>query len=238
LLPIAPLLIFDGDCSFCRIWLGYWQKLTNGRIAAAPFQEVAGQFPNIPRENFQRAVHLILPDGEALTAAHAAFRSLADVPGYGWMLWAYHHVPGFAGASEFFYRQIAAHRNFFYYVTVFLWGKHLEPATYGIATRWFLRCLGVIYLIAFLSLEVQIQGLIGARGILPAAAFLDAVRGFYGASSWLRLPTLFWLGAGDTVLKLTCVAGALASFAIIGNFARRAALAIAFVLYLSLVAVC
>ena len=70
-------------------------EATDGRrVAYAPYQEAAAQFPQIPVENFKRAVHLVLPDGEVLSAAHAVFRSLALLPKYGWMLWAYHHVPG------------------------------------------------------------------------------------------------------------------------------------------------
>jgi hypothetical protein len=209
--------------------------LTGGQIEYAPYQEVGERFPEVPRENFTRAVQLILPDGEVLSAAHAVFRSLAFVPGYAWMLWAYQNVPGFAVVAEWFYRRVAAHRSFFYQVTVLLWGKRVEPVSYEIATRWFLQCLGVIYLVVFVSLGVQITGLVGARGILPAAAFLDAIRQNYEGTLWWRLPTLFWLNTSDIVLKLACVAGAIMAVVIVLGFARRTALAIAFVLYLSLV---
>jgi len=231
----VPLLVFDGDCSFCRIWIGYWKRLTGASIAYAAYQEVAERFPQIPSENFKQAVQLILPDGEVLSAAHAVFRSLADVPGYGWLLWAYFHLHGFAAVAEFLYGRIAAHRSFFYHVTLFLWGNHIEPATYEISVRWFLRSLGAIYLVAFFSLLVQESGLIGARGILPAARFMNAVRETYGASASLRLPTIFLLGSGDTLLKVACIAGAIGAVAIILGVARRAALVTAFVLYLSLV---
>jgi len=231
----VPLLVFDGDCTFCRAWIGYWKRLTGDAISYAPYQEVAERFAQIPRENFARAVQLILPDGQILSAAHAVFRSLAIVPGYAWLLWAYHRVPGFAAVTEWSYRRIAANRSFCYHTTVFLWGKHPEPATHEIAIRWFFRSLGLIYLIAFLSLAVQITGLIGGRGILPAERFLAAVRENYGGSAWLRVPTLFLFGASDTMLRLACIAGAAASIAIILGFARRAALVAAFVLYLSLV---
>jgi predicted DCC family thiol-disulfide oxidoreductase YuxK len=233
--PSRPLLVFDGDCTFCRAWIGYWKRLTGDAIAYAPYQETAERFPQFPRESFARAVQLILPDGERFSAAHAVFRSLALVPGYAWLLWAYRRVPGFAAVAEWVYRQIAAHRSLGYRATVVLWGKEPEPATYEATVRWFFRALGLIYLIAFLSLEVQIAGLIGAHGILPAERFLAAVRANYGVSAWLRVPTLFLFGAGDTFLRLACVAGAIASVAVILGFARQAALATAFVLYLSLV---
>lgn len=230
-----PLLVFDGDCTFCRTWIGFWKRLTGDAIAYAPYQEAADRFPHIPRENFQRAVQLILPDGEVLSAAYAVFRSLAGVPGYAWLLWVYWHVPGVAAVTEWSYRRIAANRSLSYHATVWLWGKHPEPATYEIAVRWFFRALGLIYLIAFLSLAVQIKGLIGARGILPAGRFLAAIRETYGASAWLHLPTVFLFGASDTMLRLACIAGAVVSLAIILGLGRRAALVAAYVLYLSLV---
>ncbi|MHB1557538.1 MAG: hypothetical protein ACYC61_08665, partial [Isosphaeraceae bacterium] len=39
-----------------------------------------------------------------------------------------------------------------------------------------LRSLGLVYLAAFSSLAVQIDGLIGSRGILPAPDNLDVIR--------------------------------------------------------------
>ena len=39
-----------------------------------------------------------------------------------------------------------------------------------------MRALAMIYLIAFVSLWVQVQGLVGANGILPAQATMDSLR--------------------------------------------------------------
>ena len=59
--------------------------------------------------------------------------------------------------------------------------------------RWlFLRALGVVYALAFLSLMVQIRGLIGEQGILPLGEFLDGVRSRFGSRAYRMLPTLFW----------------------------------------------
>src|SRR5215472_6297446 len=121
----VPMHVFDGDCGFCRIWIGYWKRLTGDTVAYAPYQEIAGQFPQVPSDNFKRAVQLILSDGVLLSGAQAVFRSLACVPGYAWMLWAYHNAAGFAAVSEWIYNRIAEHRTLFYHVTVFLWGKHI-----------------------------------------------------------------------------------------------------------------
>ncbi len=77
----------------------------------------------------------------------------------------------------------------------------------------FLRLLGVVYVAAFWSLAVQVTGLIGAEGILPARAYMDAARAFVaeqhiGIDRYRLLPTLCWISASDGFLRALCVAGA------------------------------
>ena len=232
-----PLLIYDGDCSFCRIWIDYWQRLTGDRVQYAPFQEVAENFPQIPLENFQRAVQLISPNGTAMSAARAVFTSLSYAPGKRWLLWSYENLPGFAPISEWGYRLIAAHRDFFYTLTVFLWGDRLAPASYHLAGELFLKALALIYFIAFASLGVQVLGLFGSNGILSTGNFLQAVYTNYASNSYTLFPTIFWLNSSDVVLQLVCIAGSLLSIALFFGLAKRVVLILLFVLYLSLVSV-
>jgi len=103
----------------------------------------------------------------------------------------------------------------------------------------FVRALGVTYLIAFASLAVQVVGLAGRNGILPAEAFLEAVRAQFGPARYWDVPTLFWwTGAGDGMLRAACWAGAAVGAAVAAGFAPRAGLALAWLLYLSLATVC
>src|SRR5207245_265495 len=76
-----PLLVYDGDCDFCRRWIARWRAITGERVEYAPYQKVAGRFPQIPIEDFKRSVQLILPGGEIFAGAHAVFRTLALSPG-------------------------------------------------------------------------------------------------------------------------------------------------------------
>ncbi len=232
-----PVLIYDGDCGFCRLWSGRWRDLTADRIRYAPFQEVAPQFPDIPRENFARAVHLILPDGRVLTAAHAVFCSLAVTPGFGWMLWLYEHLPGIAPVTEFFYRFVARNRNPLYRLTRLFWGKHFERPSFALGSWLFLRLLGVTYFFAFLSLATQIIGLIGHDGILPAGDFLALVASRVGADRYWYFPTLAWLNSSDAALLAMTVGGVLGSLLLIFDVAPIPILSILWALYLSLVTV-
>src|SRR5690242_20091415 len=94
-----PLVIFDGKCSFCRIWIEYWKQLTGDRVDYAPSQEVRDQFPGIPREAFAASVQLALPGGEILSGARAVYELLTYSNEKRWPLWLYHNLPGFGGAS-------------------------------------------------------------------------------------------------------------------------------------------
>jgi hypothetical protein len=65
-------------------------------------------------------------------------------------------------------------------------------------TRWlFMRGLGLTFLIAFVSLWVQIHGLVGSNGILPAQEFLDRAHQALGADAYARVPTLCWIDSSD-----------------------------------------
>jgi predicted DCC family thiol-disulfide oxidoreductase YuxK len=223
-----PVLIYDGRCGFCRIWIDYWRRLTGDRIEYAASQDAAGQYPQIPPEEFARSVQLVRPDGSFVGGARAAFEALGKERWY-----------GFAGKpAELAYRIIARHRDFFYQVTRFTFGKRIEPARFD-ATQWiFLRVLAVIYAIAFGSLAFQVIGLMGERGLLPVREFLTAVGRSGGAIRYLAVPSLLWFGNDDTTLAGLCFAGiVLAAMLLLTGFSRgkfeRPILVLLFILYLS-----
>src|SRR4051794_10174655 len=72
-----------------------------------------------------------------------------------------------------------------------------------------LRGLGIVYLAAFGSLAVQLDGLIGSRGILPAAEYFDRVGRLLGTGpeTYWQLPSLFRLDASDRALHAVCWGG-------------------------------
>ena len=103
-------------------------------------------------------------------------------------------------------------------------------------SRWiYLRALGLIYLIAFVSLWVQLQGLIGPEGILPAQGLLEAVRAQTGAERYYMFPTVFWLGAGARALDLGAAAGMLAALLLVLDVWPRLSGFLTWLLYLSFV---
>jgi lipase maturation factor 1 len=237
-MPDEPLVIFDGHCGFCRIWIEYWKMITRGRLAYAPSQEVGSRYPQIRPAEFAESVQLVLASREVLRGAKAVFLTLTYAPGMAWLLWAYEHVPGFGAVTEGAYRWIAAHRTFFYHVTRLTFGKRIRPLKTAKVEWLFLRLLAAIYFVAFASLAVQVTGLIGDRGILPAAGYFAAVSKLLGASAYWTLPSIFWVAHGDRFLEAMSWTGAAISVllfsALLAGYLERIALVCLYVLYLSL----
>jgi lipase maturation factor 1 len=101
-----------------------------------------------------------------------------------------------------------------------------------VVARTFHRLLALVFLVAWLSLLVQLPVLIGAHGLMPVAKFLDQARGQLPFS---QLPTVFWLGASDWVLRAGAILGILLSLFACAGFFPRALAAAQVVLYLSYV---
>ena len=232
--PPKPLMIWDGECHFCKRWIERWREVTDGKVDYVTYQEAANRFPEIPVEQFKRAVAFIESDGQAFFAAEAVYRSLRCRSSRKWLVWSYDHVPGFAVVSELAYKFIARHRGVGSAVTRLFCGKDVRPPTYFWARRWFLRALGVIYLIAFLSLWVQVDGLIGSDGISPINRFLPAVHERLGDRAYWVLPTLCWFNSSNAFLDFLCAGGIALSLLLIAGFVPVISLIALFVFYLSL----
>lgn len=232
-----PLLIYDGDCGFCKVWIARWQQLTGDKVDYAPSQEIASQFPQIREDDFRKSVQFVDADGTISKGAEAVFRSLTYA-NKKFMLWCYENIPGVAAISEWFYRLVAGHRDFFFAITRVLWGKNVLPSTYVVSSWIFLRAVALIYLIAFLSLEVQVKGLIGSHGILPAKDFLVYAYQRIGTQAYTVVPTIFWLQSTDVFLQLVCWSGIVFSVFLLIGFAQPLMLFLLWMLYLSLSAVC
>jgi len=117
------------------------------------------------------------------------------------------------------------------------WTPKLAPQGPIATVRTFLRVLGLIYFVAFVSFGTQASGLIGARGILPFDEYLRAARATWGVAAYWNVPTVLWLYPTGTALKALWLTGAL--WALIALFGRwqRAALAVCLVSWLSLCSV-
>lgn len=107
----SSLVVYDGDCSFCRDFVRRARTWTGTAVSYTPYQQAGERIHGIPSADFAAAVHLLEPNGEVYKGAHAVFRLLAHHPAWRWLLWCYRHLPGFAAASERVYRGVARHRR-------------------------------------------------------------------------------------------------------------------------------
>lgn len=231
-----PELLYDGECGFCVWWVRYWQRLTGSAVAFTAWQDALGRYPQIEAHHARGAIQFIDRDGTISTGAAAAFSVLA-VAGAPLWLWLYRHSRAFAAVSEKAYRGVARRREYAATIARALWGAERYPATYATAGQVFLRLLGLAYGAAFVSFGLQVEGLAGVNGILPAERYFAAFGDYYGATAWLRLPSLFWFNAGNPALVAACVVGACAAaLVVVVPRHARLSLLICFALYLSLFA--
>jgi hypothetical protein len=190
---------------------------------------------------FERIV-LARPDGELLTGAAAALTSLAPHdPDARVALAVCRRCPWLGRAAEHAYRWVAEHRGWCGRLTDLLWGRTTRAPSYEISGWLFPRLAGLIFLCAFVSLWVQIDGLTGSRGILPVAEHLEAVRAHFAAqgsplTAWSQVPSLLWFGADDRMLHVWLAVGTLAALVLFLGWWPAVAAFVIWAVYLSFAA--
>ncbi len=225
-------MVFDGDCTFCRRWIERWRGTTGDAVEYRAYQEIEGNRLGLTDDDFAEAVHLIEPDGSVTRGAEAVFRALA-VSGHPVARWAYDTLPGVSSITETIYRVVARHRHGFSRLTSALWGAELGRPQYGVTASVFVRALAAIYLVAFVSLWVQVQGLMGSDGIVPLAPALERIEAATGGERYWVVPSLFWIAAGDGFIHLLCGVGVVVSLLVVLGVVPALGLAVLWIVYLS-----
>jgi predicted DCC family thiol-disulfide oxidoreductase YuxK len=112
--PAKPVMIFDGDCGFCRFWIERWRRQSGGSIEYTASQEpdVRRRFPEIPQHAFDTSVQYVDIDGTVYHGAEGVLRSRTTF-GKRWLYWIYRNVPGARFVFEAGYAFIASHRTGF-----------------------------------------------------------------------------------------------------------------------------
>lgn len=235
--PSKPVLIYDGECRFCRHFVGRWKRRTGDRVRYETRESARAW---VLEEFYRRsagAVLLMMPDGRFFEGAEAVFKVRA-LGGLGLGLWLFEHLPGGRRISDAAYRLVARNRMFFSWM-LRVGTRLAAPAKDWEGVRWLvLRGLAVIYAAAFLSLVLQVRGLAGEKGLLPAGPFLEAVWKNLGWESLWRLPTLCWINASDGFLLFLGWGGFGLSFLLLAGLAPGWAALLLWIFFLSLANVC
>lgn len=237
-----PVFLYDGRCGFCRMWLEYLQAVVDGKCEWLASQEAGTRFHKIPPQQLRHAAGYVEPNGAVVYGAGAIFSVLALAPGCGWLLWVYHRVPPFRWICDLMYRLIAEHRPFAHRLNRLAFGSVIRPLEYRLTENLFLRLLGLVFLFAFWSLQRQIVALAGSHGLVPAAQILASMLADLSSRAYLLVPTVFWVNASDGWLSGVCLCGILASIFLVFSARlallwQRLAVAVCFVLYLSVASI-
>ncbi len=118
------VLIWDGQCGFCKYWVTRWHNMTGDTLDYLTFQDASVDFPDIPLKEFKKASRIIEPDGRVYSGPDSAYRSYDYAKkGYPWHAW-YLKSPVFRWISDHAYNWIAKHRSFMFKVTVAFFGRN------------------------------------------------------------------------------------------------------------------
>ncbi len=110
-----------------------------------------------------------------------------------------------------------------------------EGATYELTRFAVLRLLALVYLTAFLVLALQLEPLLGSRGLLPVAQYLPRLRAALGPWAPLRVPTLLWLSSSDAAMRALAWTGVALSAAALAGVTNALVQLALWALYLSFV---
>ncbi|SVA20863.1 uncharacterized protein METZ01_LOCUS73717, partial [marine metagenome] len=237
--PPRPILVWDGECNFCRLCAQRFDSQKGNKVDLIPYQSLHQKWPQAPTEDYASAVYLFTPAGKSYRSAAAIYRFYAEYPWRGWANWAYKRFRWFAFLSEWGYQFVANNRKIFARLVRVFWGKSFVLPSYRTSSWLYGRVLGITIMIAFISLWVQSAGLFGPEGIVPFSENLDQARlnngnGPLTASRLLEKPTWLWFFPGTTGMAALFITGCLSALLLILGLFSPISLLVSWSCYLSL----
>lgn len=148
--PEKPMMIWDGNCGFCKYWILIWKSKTT-EVDYQTLQDVAGQFPEIPLKEFKKASRFIDADGKIYSGPDSAFMSMwyFKNPKKHWHRW-YMNSSLFQSLSDHSYNFIAKNRSLMMKVTLAFWGENpLKQKSYWLI--WLILLLAIIIILVNLN---------------------------------------------------------------------------------------
>lgn len=143
--PSQNILIWDGECGFCKFWKTRWEAKTQGKVVFETYQNSASKFKDFPLKEFKKASRLIEPDGKIYSGPDSAYRSMWHSGNKFWHK-LYASNTFFESISNHGYNHIAKNRSFYFKVTKLLFGK--DPL--HLKAYWLLYLAGIILIITLL----------------------------------------------------------------------------------------
>ena len=121
----GPILIWDGQCGFCKYWITRLKKYTGNKINFASFQDAARHFPDIPFKEFEKASRLIEANGTVYSGPDSLYRGLeySNKKTLPWHTW-YTKNRLFTKVNDYGYNFIAKNRPLMFGLTKILFGRN------------------------------------------------------------------------------------------------------------------
>jgi len=138
-----PLMVYDGNCGFCKYWVIRWKKISGLGVDYKSYQEVASVFKDIPEHHFKEAVRYIGVDGIIYNGPDAAYITYFNQNKAKFLHQWYLDKRWFRNFSDYSYQFVADNRNLMSKLTVRLFGKNpANPKPY-----WKYYLIGLIVLV-------------------------------------------------------------------------------------------
>ncbi|QNN22027.1 DUF393 domain-containing protein [Planctomycetales bacterium ZRK34] len=111
--PARPIVVYDGECPYCRRQVGKMQRRDDDGVFDYVPRQTEGleqRFPKLAEGDFNTGLRLIEPGGEIFVAGDAVYHIARRLRG--WRNWAWlYQVPGLKQLFRAVYAQIARNRQ-------------------------------------------------------------------------------------------------------------------------------
>lgn len=107
-------IIYDADCGFCESSMERLRKILADRIDYIPRTQIPNGAYGINNQESNKAIQFVeINDNQyqVYSAAHAIFKALSYNSAWGFVLFSYKYIPGFAWVSEWLYSIVAKYRS-------------------------------------------------------------------------------------------------------------------------------
>lgn len=107
-----PVLVYDGDCGFCRKWVERWRGATGDAVEYLAQQDPAcgRRFPKLTAEALRESVHRVDPGGRVTSGAEAVLLTLGQARRWRWFARVWLGGGWRLRFAEWVYRRVARNR--------------------------------------------------------------------------------------------------------------------------------
>ena len=143
-----PLMVYDGNCGFCKYWVIKWKLMSGESIDYKPFQKVASSFKDIHKKHFAEAVRFIDTGGKVYSGPEAAYYTYYKRGKAKFLFKAYKNHKWFKKLNDKLYQWVADNRDFVFRVCIKMLGKNPRNTQH----LWIFYLLGIAAIISLIFL--------------------------------------------------------------------------------------